>query len=167
MLRDHKLVMLDDDHHSSDPRLDLHVDSPHFCLPIRRRKFVVGFVLSALSLLVPAYLYFSQFPLLETPDAIFGSHGASTWNRTSALLGPPTDHFRGSSALPYNTLLPINHMLTQITYVTIQNTSHHGFLLDGVGVSSSLVSGSFTYALDPANDVMTYVCPVSLPSFSS
>ena len=85
MVRDHNLVMFD--------------DPPHFCLPIRRRKFVVGFALSALSLLVPAYLYFSQFPLLVTRDTIFRSPGASTWNRTSALLGPPTDRFRGSSAL--------------------------------------------------------------------
>jgi len=146
MVRDHKLVILDDDHHSSDSRLDLHVDPPHFCLSIRRRKFVVGFVLSVLSLLVPAYLYFSQLPFLETPDTIFWSPGASPWDRTSALLGPPTNHFRGSSALPYSPILPINHMLTQTTYVTIQNTSPRGFLLDGVGVSSSLVSGSFTYA---------------------
>jgi hypothetical protein len=108
-----RLVIFDDHHHSSesDPRLNLHVDPPPFCLPIRRRKFVVGFALSALSLLVPAYLYFSQLPLLATQDSIFRSPGASTWNRTSALLGPPTNRFRGSSALP-SAILRINHVLT-------------------------------------------------------
>jgi hypothetical protein len=95
---------------------------------------------------VPSYLYFSQLSLLETQDTIFRLPDASTWDRASALLGSPTDRFRGSSATPYGPILPVNHMPTQITYVTIQNTSRHGFLLDGVGVSSFLlISGSFTY----------------------
>jgi hypothetical protein len=91
-----KSLILDD----ADPRRDLHIDASRFLpsfLLHRRRKFVIGFVLSLLSLLVPAYLYFSRPPALVSTDIILQQPGVSIWNRMSARLGSPTDRFRGSS----------------------------------------------------------------------
>ena len=79
---------------------DSHLDAPRFLSSRflhRRRKFVIGFALAALSLLVPTCLYFSRTPLLVSQDTVLPSPGVSRWNRMSALLGSPTDRFRGSS----------------------------------------------------------------------
>jgi hypothetical protein len=90
-----KSLIINDDAHSSHSYLDLCLDTPRF--RHRRRKFVIGVALFVLSLLVPTYLYFFSHPHLVSQDVILQPPGVSRWNRMSALLGPPTDRFRGWS----------------------------------------------------------------------
>jgi hypothetical protein len=94
MARDLKSAIFDDSH------IELHLDGPRVLSSRflhRRRKFVIGFALATLALLVPTCLYFSRTPLLVSQDTVLLSPGISRWDRMSALLGSPTDRFRGSS----------------------------------------------------------------------
>ena len=113
---DHKKTLAPlilDESRSSPSRLDFQLDSPHIG-PLRfvsrRRRLVIatGSALSILSLLIIAYLSFSRSPLLISQDPLVSqdpipqSSGTPPWDRKSALLGPPTDSFRGSYTSHYH-----------------------------------------------------------------
>ena len=90
-------LMLDDSFSSSTSSLG----SPRFAPPrfaSGRRRVIVATttVFSLLSLVALAYLSFSQ-PHIASQDPILSSNSTPTWDRKSALLGPPTSRFRGSS----------------------------------------------------------------------
>ena len=126
MPRDLKSLIYDDAHHSSHRHLDLHPEGPRFfpsCFLHKRRKFVVGFVFCVLSLLVPTYLYFSRPPFLLSQDTVLQSPGLSTWDRMSAVRGPPTGRFRGlpTSRKHCSSLLTL-HVLIQTTSVMTRST---------------------------------------------
>src|SRR6266478_8267015 len=63
----------------------------------RRRRIVVVAVtfFSAISLLVLAYLSSSR-PFIVSQDPVLSLNHTPSSDRKSALLGPPTRHFRGS-----------------------------------------------------------------------
>lgn len=66
----------------------------------RRLAIATGSILSILSLLILAYLSFSpsftRSPTLVLQDNI--SPVTPLWERKAALLGPPTNRFRGTSS---------------------------------------------------------------------
>ena len=106
---------------NSDSRLDFRIESPRigpYCLPYRRCKFLISFTLSAFLLVSASYVYFFRpRPLLldvsQNPVPQLPAVSSSTWNRMSALLGPPTDRFRGSPASRYHCFsVATSHMLS-------------------------------------------------------
>ena len=77
------------------------LDSPRlvpFRFVSRRRRLIVttAAALSALSLLVFAYLSSSRPLFLVSRDPVAPEDGYPQRDRKSALLGPPTSRFRGS-----------------------------------------------------------------------
>ena len=93
-------LILDDSHSSSSNSSNF--DSPRlaplrFVSRRRRAIFTTAAALSALSLLVLAYISSSRPLLLVSRDPVVASDGSSLRDRKSALLGPPTTRFRGSS----------------------------------------------------------------------
>lgn len=90
-------LMLDDSLSSSSTP-----DSPRFTplrFASRRRRIVIttAAAVTAISLLVLAYLSSSRPLLLVPHDPVATSDVTPSSNRKSALLGPPTTRFRGSS----------------------------------------------------------------------
>ena len=94
-------LILDYSHSSSSNSSNF--DSPRlaplrFVSRRRRAIFTTAAALSALSLLVLAYISSSRPLLLVSRDPVVAaSDGSSLRDRKSALLGPPTTRFRGSS----------------------------------------------------------------------
>jgi hypothetical protein len=134
----------------------------------RTRRIVAGSFLSALSLLfirhLPSSLPHTAFPGLvlqhENPPIKPPSmDGLPPWDRKSALLGPPTDFFRGMS-YRFDAPHPFHVDIVHSHLDNLRNDTKYMTSWTSAGWSEHLPSlFSFTSAYHEhlANNVMTYV----------
>lgn len=135
----------------------------------RARQVAAGSVLSALSLLFIRHLSSLPLPLAAPPDLVLqdefpliepelpSKETVPSWDRTSALLGPPTNRFRGMSCLfepPFRGNIVYSHL------DNLRNDTKYMTSWTSAGWSEHPPNSLFrplTTSIYPANNVMTYV----------
>ena len=116
-------LMLDDSlSGSSTPTFNSPRLTPLRFVSSPRRLIAATFaVFSVLSFIALSSFSFSR-PHIVSQDPVLSSENISTWDRKSALLGPPTRRFRGSFQGYPPSFPPSLHGFIQITFVMTHNT---------------------------------------------